>query len=100
MPPIAPGVTEPVLAASAAQLGIATAAVPLLINSVPYNGRPACIRCKTCVGFACHAATKNGTHNTVIMRARATGRCDLLASTAATSLLSEGRAMVSVELKE
>jgi choline dehydrogenase-like flavoprotein len=98
MPPVAPGVAEPVLAAGAAQLGIATAAVPLLINSVPYNGRPACLRCGTCVGFACHAAAKNGTHNTVIMRALATGRCDLLAGTAATRLVSQGRAVVGVEL--
>src|SRR5215470_13980173 len=79
---------------------IAPAAVPLLINSVPYNGRPACIRCGTCVGFACHAAAKNGTHNTVIMRALATGRCDLLAGTVATRLVSEGRRVVGVQLGE
>ena len=39
--------------------------------------------CGTCVGFACHADAKNGTHNTIIMRALATGRCDLLTATAA-----------------
>jgi choline dehydrogenase-like flavoprotein len=98
MPPVAPGVAAPVLAAGAGRLGIATAAVPLLINSVPYNGRPACIRCGTCVGFACHAAAKTGTHNTVIMRALATGRCDLVTGTAATRLISEGRTVVGVAL--
>ena len=67
MPPFAPNAAEPVLARGAAALGLATGPVPLLINSVPYGGRPACIRCGTCVGFACHADAKNGTHNTTIV---------------------------------
>ena len=67
------------------------AAVPLLINSVPYGGRPACIRCGTCVGFACHADAKNGSQNTTVMRAVATGRCDLLTGAAATRLITQGR---------
>jgi choline dehydrogenase-like flavoprotein len=100
MPPIEPGVAQPVLERGAQQLGIATAAVPLLINSVPYNGRPACIRCGTCVGFACHAAAKNGTHNTVIVRALASGRCDLFTGMPATRLVTRGRAVVGVELGE
>ena len=77
MPPFAPNAAEPVLARGAEALGLATAAIPLLINSVPYGGRPACIRCGTCAGFACHADAKNGSHNTTIPRALATGRCDL-----------------------
>ncbi len=51
---------------------------PLLINTTPYGGRPACIRCQHCVGFACPVDAKNGTHNTLIARALATGRCHLL----------------------
>ena len=80
--------------AAPATLGLATGAVPLLINSVPYGGRPACVRCGTCVGFACHADAKNGTHNTTIVRAVAAGRCDLLTGTAAMRLVTEGRAVV------
>jgi choline dehydrogenase-like flavoprotein len=98
MPPFAPNAAAPVLARGAAALGIATAAIPLLINSVPYGGRPACIRCGTCAGFACHAGAKNGSHNTTIPRALATGRCDLLTGTAATRLISNGRSVVGVEL--
>ena len=52
--------------------------VPLGINSVPYQDRPACIRCQHCVGFACPNDSKNGTHNTFIPRALATGNCELL----------------------
>ena len=98
MPPIAPNAAEPVLARGARALGIATAAVPLLINSVPYGGRPACVRCGTCVGFACHADAKSGSHNTTIVRAVASGRCDLLTGTAATRLITEGRTVVGAEL--
>ena len=98
MPPLPPNAAEPVLARGARALGLATDAVPLLINSVPYGGRPACIRCGTCVGFACHADAKNGSHNTTIMRAVASGRCDLLTGTAATRLMTEGRNVVGAEL--
>ena len=48
-----------VLARGAEKLGLATQAVPLLIDP------DKCIRCGTCVGFACHAGAKLGTHNTV-----------------------------------
>src|SRR5262249_7429639 len=33
--------------------------VPLLINTTPYGGRAACIRCQHCVGFACPTDAKN-----------------------------------------
>jgi choline dehydrogenase-like flavoprotein len=98
MPPVAPNAARAVLARGARELGLATAAVPLLINSIPYAGRPACIRCGTCVGFACHADAKTGTHNSVIARAVATGRCDLLCGTAATRLLTAGATVVGAEL--
>ncbi len=51
--------------------------VPRLINSVPYNDRPACIYCQHCVGFACPVEAKNGTRNTMIPRALASGNCTL-----------------------
>ena len=98
MPPIAPNASEPVLARGAEALGISAAAVPLLINSVPYGGRPACIRCGTCAGFACHADAKTGSHNTTIVRAVASGRCDLLTGIAATRLVTSGSAVVGAEL--
>ena len=98
MPPLPPNAAQPVLERGARELGLATDAVPLLINSVPNAGRPACIQCGTCVGFACHADAKNGTDNTMILRALATGRCDLLCGTAATRLVTEGDAVVGAEL--
>jgi len=49
----------------------------MLRNSVPYNGRAACMRCRWCVGFACEVDAKCGTHNTVIPKALATRNCEL-----------------------
>jgi choline dehydrogenase-like flavoprotein len=89
MPPLPDTVGTAVLRRGADRLGLTTGAVPLLINSTPYNGRPACVRCGTCVGFACHAAAKNGTHNTAVPRALATGRCDLITSTQAERLATD-----------
>ena len=70
-----------ILRRGTAALGWHTAAVPLLINSEPYNDRPACTRCQHCVGFACPVDAKNGTQNTMIARALATGHCELLTET-------------------
>jgi choline dehydrogenase-like flavoprotein len=79
MAPLPPNRKGQALQAGAAALGWETLAVPLLINTVPYGGRPACIRCQHCVGFACPSDAKNGTHNTLIARALASGRCELIA---------------------
>jgi choline dehydrogenase-like flavoprotein len=99
MPPLPETRSTHVLRAGATPLGLTTASVPLLINSVPYNGRPACVQCGTCVGFACHAAAKNGGQNTALPRALATGRCDLLTGVQAERLIHDGAgAVVGVAL--
>jgi len=77
MAPLPPGRKGERLREAAAALGWETLAVPLLINTEPYGGRPACTRCQHCVGFVCPNDAKNGTHNTLIRRALATGRCEL-----------------------
>lgn len=83
------------LARGAQALGWNTFTPPLLINSVPYQGRPACTQCLYCVGFACEADAKNGTHNTMIPRARATGLCDLVPSATAERIDTNGRGDVT-----
>jgi choline dehydrogenase-like flavoprotein len=80
---------------AASQLGWRTCAVPLLINSVPRQGRPGCERCGQCVGFACPANAKNGTHNTVLLRALATGRTDLVPGAMAERLETDERGRVT-----
>ena len=37
----------------ARKLGLHPVPAPLAINSVAYNGRPACVHCGFCHGFGC-----------------------------------------------
>lgn len=78
LPPVPNRIQGRLLRAGAAALGWHTFPLPLLINTIPYGGRDACIQCQHCVGFACPTDGKNGTHNTLIPRALKTGRCDLV----------------------
>lgn len=95
MPPMP--LTQParLLAEAAGRLGMSTLPVPLAINSVPYAGRPACARCRQCVGFACPVEAKNGSHNTTLARAAATGRLHLLLGTRAERLTFDARGRVT-----
>ena len=78
LPPVPPSPQTMALSNGADRLGWTTTPVPLLINTKPYQGRDQCIGCKYCVGFGCPTDAKNGTHNTVIPRALATGNCKVL----------------------
>jgi choline dehydrogenase-like flavoprotein len=63
----------------------------MLRNSVPYGGRNACIHNRFCCGFACPNNAKNGTHNTVIPMALASGNCELRTrSVAAEVVVDDG----------
>ncbi len=88
-----------VLAAGAKRLGLSTGPVPLLVNSEPYNGRAACVGCGECVGFACPSDAKNGSWNTFVVDALATGRCHLVTGARATHVITDGTGRVDgVEL--
>lgn len=77
MPPLAPSPQTTWLERGARSLGWSTVTPPLALNSVPYQGRDACIRCGECIGFSCPTDAKNGSHNSLLPRALATGRCVL-----------------------
>lgn len=78
MPPLPPNKQRTLMQHAAASLGWNAFPIPFAINSQPYHNRPACIRCMHCVGFACPVDAKNGTQNTMIPRAMATGNCTLV----------------------
>ncbi len=94
LPPAPDNPARAVLARGARALGWTTAPVPLAINTLPRDGRAACVQCGTCVGFACPSDAKNGTHNTTLPRALATGRATLLAGAQALRIETDahGRA--------
>jgi choline dehydrogenase-like flavoprotein len=95
MAPLPMNTEARVLAAGARSLGWSTGAVPLLINTEPYAGRSRCVQCGECVGFACPSDAKNGSFNTVIPRAIATGRCQLVPRCRALRIITDGPGRVT-----
>jgi choline dehydrogenase-like flavoprotein len=92
MPPLQPRPREyEILKPAAQRLGLHPFDTPLLINSVPRDGRSACMRIRWCVGFACETNAKNGTHNTVIPRALATGNAWLRPECKVKEVLTDAR---------
>ncbi len=92
MPPMEPKSREyEILKPAALRLGLHPFDTPLLINSVPRQGRSACMRIRWCVGFGCETNAKNGTHNTVIPRALATGNAVLRTECKVKEILTDAR---------
>jgi choline dehydrogenase-like flavoprotein len=87
--------TAEVLNRGADALGITTTQPPLLVNSVPRDGRPICIECGSCVGFPCPSDGKNGTQNALIPKALATGRLHLAAETVVDRILTSPSGQVT-----
>ncbi len=94
MPPLPPKPSTAKLRAGATNLGISTFTPPILINTVPRDGRAACVQCGSCVGFPCPSDAKNGTQNTVIQRALATGCCEIMTGTVAERIATDARGRV------
>jgi choline dehydrogenase-like flavoprotein len=78
MPPLPFNHEASVLAPAARKLGWHPFPIPMAINSVRYQGRPACIACPHCVGFACEVNAKNSTALTAIPRAAASRKMSLV----------------------
>jgi len=95
MPPQPPSREHQILKTAAQRRGLHPFDIPMLRNTVPHNGRGACMRCRWCVGFACEVDAKNGTHNTVIPQALATGNCVLRTECVAKEILTSPRGRVT-----
>ena len=79
------------LEAAGNRLGFHPFPIPMLRNSVPYGGRNACVHNRYCVGFPCPNNAKNGTQNTVIPRALATGHCELRTNSIVSEVVVDDR---------
>jgi choline dehydrogenase-like flavoprotein len=91
MPPLPPNREFGILEPAAKRLGLHPLNIPMARNSVPYNGRGPCMRCRWCVGFACEVDAKNGSQNTVIPVALNTGNCELRTGAQANEILTDER---------
>ncbi len=94
MPPFPYSKEGRLIAETATRMGLHPFPIPMLRNSVPYNGRPACIHMRSCVGFACPINAKAGTQNTVLPIALATGNCQLRTGCVVSEIMvdDQGRA--------
>lgn len=91
MPPLPYNHEATLLDAAARRLGFHPFPIPMAINSVPYQGRAACIQCPHCVGFACEVDAKNSTAVTVIPRALGTKHCQLRTAAIAKRIVTNDR---------
>ena len=95
MPPLPVNREYGILKPAAQRLGLHPFDIPMLRNSVPYNGRPPCMQCRWCVGFACEVNAKCGTQNTAIPAALATGNCELRTGCMAREVMTNARGIVT-----
>ena len=91
MPPFEQNKEGAFLAGVCRRMGLHPFSIPMLRNSVPYNGRAACIRNRTCCGYACPVDAKNGTQNTVIPTAMKTGNCEVRTGCIAAEVIVDDR---------
>ncbi|HEV7610215.1 MAG TPA: GMC family oxidoreductase, partial [Steroidobacteraceae bacterium] len=79
MPPVPVKSSGVLFERGARKLGLHPVPAPLAINSVAYGGRPACVHCGFCHGFACEVMAKASSLTTVIPQAEETGHCEVRA---------------------
>jgi choline dehydrogenase-like flavoprotein len=91
MPPLPDCMETQMLKPAAQRLGWHPFYIPMLRNTIPYNGRAGCMRCRWCCGFACECNAKCGTQNTVIPTALATGHCELRTKSIVAGILLDAR---------
>src|SRR3569623_1917897 len=62
-------------------LGYTMFPYPTAVNSVPYDGHPACVNCGFCSGYPCAINAKGSTAVTMLRKALLSGNCLLRAET-------------------
>ena len=77
MPPLRPFGFGERFREAGKRLGLHPFIVPAGVNSVPYDGRPACTYCGFCSGYGCYNGAKASTLVTTIPKAIASGHFDL-----------------------
>ena len=90
MPPGAAMYCAERVAAGVAHFGFTLFPCPTAINSVPYDGRPACNDCGFCQSSPCAINAKGTPGVTTLRKALLTGNCQLRPETRAVRLLTDG----------
>ena len=90
MPPSPPMYASTVVDRGLQQLGYTMYPYPTAVNSIPYDGRPACVNCGFCSSYGCPSNAKGSTAVTMLRKALLSGNCQLRAETRAVKLLTNG----------
>ena len=88
MPPGAPMYGALVVGTGLAALGYTMFPYPTAVNSIPYDGRPACVDCGFCSSYPCASNAKGSTAVTMLRKALVGGNCQLRAETRVVKLLT------------
>ena len=88
MPPGVPMYVAEVASKGLKKLGYTPFPYPTAVNSVPYDGRPACNDCGFCSGFGCAINAKGAPVVSMLRKALLSGHCLMLAETRAVRLLT------------
>jgi gluconate 2-dehydrogenase alpha chain len=78
-------------------LGYTMFPYPSAVNSIPYDGRPACVNCGFCSSYPCPTNAKGSTAVTMLRKALLSGNCQLQAETRVVKLVTNGTAITGVE---
>jgi choline dehydrogenase-like flavoprotein len=95
MPPLAVKSSGVLFERGARKLGLHPFPAPMAINSRPYRGRPACVHCGFCHGFACEVTAKASTLTSMIPEAEATGRCEVRPESYVVRIGTDKRGLVT-----
>jgi Choline dehydrogenase and related flavoproteins len=95
MPPLCAHPLAHALERAGGALGLHPYPTPRAVNSRPYAGRPACAHCDFCAGYGCPTGARGSMSETLLPRAEATGRCDVVANAMVREVTTDGRARVS-----
>ncbi len=90
MPPSPPMYGSLVVDKGLRELGYTMYPYPTAVNSIPYDGRPACVNCGFCSSYPCASNAKGSTAVTMLRKALLSGNCQLRAETRAVKLSVNG----------
>jgi choline dehydrogenase-like flavoprotein len=90
MPPGLPMYLATVISKGLQSLGYHPFPYPTMVNSQPYDGRPACCDCGFCTSFGCPSNAKGSSAVTMLRKALLTGRCLVYAETRVVKIVLDG----------
>ncbi|MCC5866100.1 MAG: GMC family oxidoreductase [Wenzhouxiangella sp.] len=77
LPPLAAHPLSERLRETCTTMGLAPFVTPRAVNSIAYQGRPACQYCDACAGYGCPIGAKGSAQETLVRSALRTGRLQL-----------------------